>query len=88
VVLDRRRRFLEAHPEVVRCREARRALRRERRALRRAATSGDAAGFVRRAVASMQIAAAPHFPAAPRALVCGEVLSLFDLVEQGGERVK
>ena len=81
---DRRRRFLEAHPEIVRCRQARRALRREKRALRRAATSGDAPGFVRRAVAAMQIAAAPHFPAAPRALVCGEVLSLFDVTEQGG----
>ena len=81
---DRRRRFLEAHPEVVRCRRARRALRRERRALRQAATNGDAAGFVRRAVAALQIAAAPHFPAAPRALVCGEVLSLFNEAEQGG----
>lgn len=81
---DRRRRFLEAHPEIVRCRRARRALRREQRELRRAATSGDAAGFVRRAVAALQIAAAPHFPAAPRALVCGEVLSLFDVAEQGG----
>jgi hypothetical protein len=81
---DRRRRFLEAHPEIVRCRQARRALRREKRALRQAATSGDAPGFVRRAVAALQIAAAPHFPAAPRALVCGEVLSLFDAAEQGG----
>lgn len=81
---DRRRRFLDAHPAIVRCRQARRALRRERRALRRAVLSGDAPGFVRRAVAALQIAAAPHFPAAPRALVCGEVLSLFDAREQGG----
>lgn len=81
---DRRRRFLEAHPEVVRCRLARRALRRERRAFRQAASNGDAEGFVRRAVAALQIAAAPHFPAAPRALVCGEVLSLFNAAEQGG----
>lgn len=81
---DRRRRFLEAHPEIVRCRQARRALRREQRALRQAAAGGDAPGFVRRAVAALQIAAAPHFPAAPRALVCGEVLSLFDVTEQGG----
>jgi hypothetical protein len=32
----------------------------------------------------MQIAAAPHFPAEPRALVCGEVLSLFEATEQRG----
>jgi len=81
---DRRRRFLEAHPEVVRRRQARRALRREKRALRRAAASGDAPGFVARAVAALQIAAAPHFPAEPRALVCGEVLSLFDEPERTG----
>ena len=80
----RRRRFLEAHPEILRCRLARRALRREKRALRQAATGWDAPDFVRRAVAALQIAAAPHFPAAPRALVCGEVLSLFDVAEQGG----
>jgi len=82
---DRRRRFLEAHPEVVRCRQARRALRREKRALRRAAASGDAPGFVRRAVTALQIAAAPHFPAEPRALVCSEVLSLFNPQEQVGK---
>jgi hypothetical protein len=81
---DRRRRFLEAHPEVVRRRQARRALRREKRALRRAAARGDAPGFAARAVAAMQIAAAPHFPAEPRALVCGEVLSLFDEPDRTG----
>lgn len=81
---DRERRFLEAHPEVLRRRQARRALRRERRELRRAAAAGDAAGFVRRAVAALQIAAAPHFPAAPRALVCGEILSLVSEPERGG----
>ena len=81
---DRRRRFFESHPEFVLFRKARRALRLEQRALRQAATRGDASGFVRRAVAAMQIAAAPHFPATPRALVCGEVLSLFDAKEQGG----
>lgn len=81
---DRQRRYLEAHPEVVRRRQARRALRREKRALRRAAAAGDAPGFVARAVAALRIAAAPHFPAEPRALVCGEVLSLFDESERGG----
>ncbi len=43
---DRRRRFLEAHPEIVRRRLARRALRREKRALEQAAAAGDAAAFV------------------------------------------
>jgi hypothetical protein len=82
---DRRRRFLESHPELVRRRQARRALRRERRALRRASASGDAPGFARRAITALQIAAAPHFPAEPRALVCGEVLSLFEHPERTGE---
>jgi hypothetical protein len=82
---DQRRRFHEAHPEVVRRRQARRALRREKRALRQAAASGDAPGFVRRAVTALQIAAAPHFPAEPRALVCGEVLSLFAEPERAGQ---
>ena len=82
---DQRRRFLEAHPEVVRRREARRALRREKRALRRAASQGDAPGFAARAVAALRIAAAPHFPAEPRALVCGEVLSLFNDQERSGK---
>ncbi len=82
---DRRRRFLESHPELVRRRQARRALRRERRALRQAAASGDAPGFAQRAIMALQIAAAPHFPAEPRALVCGEVLSLFEHPERTGE---
>ena len=81
---DRRRRFLEAHPEVVRCQQARRALRRERRALQRAVNAGDEYGFVTRAVSALQIAAAPNFPAAPRALVCGDILSLFDESERQG----
>jgi hypothetical protein len=82
---DRRRRFLESHPELVRRRRARRALRRERRALRRAEAGGDAPGFARRAISALQIAAAPHFPAEPRALVCGEVLSLFAQQERSGK---
>src|ERR1043166_6201540 len=39
---DRRRRFLEQHPDVILRRRARRALHREWRALRRAARAGDA----------------------------------------------
>lgn len=80
----RRRRYDELHPELVRRRQARRALRHAKRAIRRAAAAGDAPGFVRRAVAALQVAAAPHFPAEPRALVCGEVLSLFDAGERCG----
>jgi hypothetical protein len=81
---DRRRRFLAAHPEIVRRRNALRALRRERRALRRAAADGDAPGFIRSGVTAVQIAAAPHYPAEPRALVCGEVLNLFSDGERAG----
>ena len=82
---DRRRRFLEAHPDILRRRQARRALRREKRALQRAAANGDALAFARRAVNALQIAAAPHFPAEPRALVCGEVLSVFDHGDRSGK---
>jgi hypothetical protein len=71
---DRRRRFLERHPEVVLRRRARRALRRQWRALRRAARAGDAGGFADAAVAAMQAACAPHYPAEPRALVAADVL--------------
>ncbi len=85
---DRRRRFFEAHPDLMRRRQAHRALRRERRALRRAAARGDAEGFARRAIGALRIAAAPHFPAEPRALVCGEVLSLFDEAERHGSTGK
>jgi hypothetical protein len=81
---DRRRRFLAAHPEIVRRRRALRALRRERRTLRRAAADGDAPGFIRSGVMAVQIAAAPHYPAEPRALVCGEVLNLFSDGERAG----
>ena len=71
---DRRRRFLERHPEVVLRRRARRALRRERRALRRAARAGDLKGFASATVSAMRVACAPHFPAEPRALVRADVL--------------
>jgi hypothetical protein len=80
---DRRRRFLAAHPEIVRRRQALRALRRERKNFRRAADDLDAHGFIRSGVAALQIVTAPHYPAEPRALVCGEVLNLFS----DGERV-
>jgi hypothetical protein len=75
---DRRRRFLEAHPEVVRRRRARRALRREKRALERAVSASDAAAFIQCAANAIKISCAPHFPAHPQALVCADVLSQLD----------
>jgi hypothetical protein len=85
---DRRRRFLEQHPEVLLRRRARRALRRQWRALRRAARAGDAPGFAEAAVAAMQAACAPHYPAEPRALVGADVLPLLSCAEappEGGQ---
>ena len=82
---DRRRRYLEQHPEIVRRRQARRALRRERRRLEQAAASGDAEKFVGRAITVLQIASAPHYPAAPRALVCGDVLQILTASEREGK---
>jgi hypothetical protein len=85
---DRRRRFLEQHPEIVRRRKARRALKREIRVLERAANSGDADGFVQTAVNAMKIASAPHFPAHPRALVCGDVLEVLNGADCNREVVR
>jgi hypothetical protein len=82
---NRRRHFLEQHPEIVRRREARRGLRRERRRLEKSAAKKDAAGFVRYAINALQIASAPHYPAAPRALVCGDVLQILTAEERGGK---
>ena len=82
---DRRRRFLERHPEIVRRRQARRALRRELRLLEQAAAAGDDAGFIRCAIKALQIASAPHYPATPRALVCGDVLQILTAPEREGK---
>ena len=81
---DRHRRFLEAHPEIVRRRRAKRALRRERRKLVEAIAAGDNRAFVDHAVEAMKIACAPHYPAHPQALVCGDVLALLDEADQDG----
>ena len=75
---ERRRRFLERHPEIVRRRIARRALRRERQVLRAAAQANDEARFAASAVQALRLACAPHFPATPRALVGRDVLEVFD----------
>ena len=82
---DRRRRFLEQHPEIVRQRAAKRALRRERRLLDQAAEAGDAENFVRRGIHALQIASAPHYPAAPQALVCSDVLQILATPDREGK---
>ena len=81
---DRHRRFLEAHPDIVRRREARRLLRREKRRLRDAARRGDAAAIVRHAANAMQIASAPRYAAHPQALVCSDVLEHLDDADRTG----
>ncbi len=81
---DRRRRFLEQHPEIVlRCR-ARRALRREWRALDRAARAQDERRYAGAAVNAMRAACAPHYPAEPKALVGNDVLMLLNEKDRHG----
>jgi hypothetical protein len=81
---DERRRFLEAHPEIVRRRRAKREFHREKIKLQAAIASKDAENFVRHAAAAMRIAVAPHFPADARALVGGDVLSRLGETERNG----
>jgi hypothetical protein len=83
---DRHRRFCEQHPEIVLRRRALRALRRQRRALAKAAHARDAATFTSCAVNAMQVAVAPYFPAEPRALVGADVLTVLPQEEQAGPR--
>jgi hypothetical protein len=73
---DRRRRYYEKHPDVLLRRRARRALRRQRRLVQRAARAQDAPRFASAAVSAMQVACAPHYPAEPQALVGSDVLAL------------
>jgi hypothetical protein len=72
---DRRRRYLERHPEAIRKRHARRAVARELRRVRRAVASGDATAFITAAVGALRAASAPHEGANPEALVAGDVLA-------------
>jgi hypothetical protein len=78
----RRRRFLEQHPEIVMRRRARRALRREWRALQQAARAQDGPRFATAAVSAMRVACAPHFPADARALVGADVLAVIPEAER------
>jgi hypothetical protein len=73
---NRHRRYLEQHPDEVRRQQARRALRKELRTLRKAADAADALQYADTAVRAMRVACAPHFPAEPRALVCRDVLEV------------
>ncbi len=73
---DRRRRYLEAHPDVVARRRARRGLRIERRKMRMALKRGNAAGYQESAVRAVQVASAPHFPAESDAVVSTDALEL------------
>ena len=85
---DRRRRFLEQHPEIVLRRQALRALRRKRRALERAVRTRDGNGFADLAVNAMKIAVAPYFPAEPRALVGADVITMLPHVERAGREAE
>ncbi len=71
---DRRKRYLEQHPEVIRKRRAQRGLRRQLRMARRASAARDATGFVHGAINALREACAPHVAANPEALVCADVL--------------
>ena len=81
---DRRRQFLEVHPEIVRRRQAKRALRREKLKLQKAFHAADANAFVRHAAGALCIAVAPNYPANPQALVCADVLAQLDEPERNG----
>lgn len=81
---ERRRRFWEQHPELVRRGQARRALRRERKVLNAAVRGNDEARFAASAVLALRVACAPHFPATPRALVGSDILEVFDEPTRNG----
>ena len=81
---DRRRRYLEHHPDILLRRRARRALRRQRRILQRAARVADAPRFAAAAVTAMRIACAPRYPAEARALVGADVLPLLPEPDRSG----
>ena len=83
---DRRRRYLEAHPEIILRRKARRALRRERAGLRKAIRHHDGPAFANAAVRAMRVACAPHYPAEPRALVGSDVLLVLDENDRAGNK--
>jgi hypothetical protein len=84
---DARRRYFEQNPGELLRLKARRALRKERRALRKAAREGDATAFADRAISAMRVACAPHYPAEPRALVGSEIVQVLGDDKAGAARV-
>jgi hypothetical protein len=86
MVWDRRRRFLEAHPNIVLRRRARRALHRHRLQMRKQSRWGNDPGFADAALSGMRVVSAPHYPAAPGAVTSGDVLALLDNDEPGNAR--
>ena len=84
VAWDRRRRFLEQHPEVILKQRARRGVRHQLRRARRAAAGQDVAGFVAAAVDALREACAPHSAANPQALVCADVLAELPATQRAG----
>jgi hypothetical protein len=53
--------------------------------LDQAAASENETSFVQHAVNALQIVSAPHYPATPRALVCGDVLQILTTPERDGK---
>ena len=81
---DRRRRYLQQHPEVILKRRARREMARQLHLARRAASAQDAKSFVNAAVGALRGACAPHDAANPEALVCRDVLEELPAVARAG----
>jgi hypothetical protein len=70
---DRRRRFQEDHPDLVRRRRAHRAMLRELKLARQAAAAGDAPEYLRAAANALREGSAPHAGANPAAFVARDV---------------
>ncbi len=80
----RGRRYLAAHPELLRRARAWRELRRQERRRRRAARDRDPVAFAKAAVRALRAASAPHLLASPEALVGDDVLRAFPPPERDG----
>jgi hypothetical protein len=88
---EKRRRYLEENPDVVRKRKARRGLRKQLAVAQRAAAERDARGFVTGGINALREACAPHGAANPEALVCADVLRELPRTERengGGQLVR
>jgi len=81
---DQRRRFLEAHPEVVWRRWAKKELKRERSLMRIAVECKDVRCFVNSAADAMQVVAAAHYRTNKRTMVGLDVLNLLRPQDRNG----